>query len=160
MTVIRNALMLAAAAFAASASAVRAEGLSINDVASRLEAAGATAEVDTASADPVIFAESDGFNFALLAYSCEGAEPSCRDFMFSAYFEAGPGFTTEDVNEYNEGAIAGRAYIDGEGDANLEHFFSVSEGEDDLIERNLDIWRMILPDFAAFVGQRSQDAGS
>lgn len=141
-----------AVTFAASTAMAQSVGLTVAEVGEKLEAAGLSIEVVSQSDGGVIYAESQGFNFALLAFSCQGAEVRCRDFMFSAFFETDGKVSKEAINEFNQNSLGGRAYIDAQGDANLEHLFTVYDGNDDLVEYNLDIWQSILPDFAGFIG--------
>jgi len=143
----------------ASQTTVTTFGLTVEEVAAKVEAAGLTVDIDT-TGDGAIFGETLGFNFALLAFDCDGSSNRCRDFVFNAYFETDSKITEKALNDYNANAIAGRAYIDTEGDATLEHFFSVHDANDDLVERNLEIWQSILPDFAAFIGAYGDSAGS
>ena len=133
-------------------STASAQGMTVAQVGAKLEESGLSVEISGEGEGGAIYSETQGFNFALIAFNCETSQQRCRDYLFSAYFETDGKLPASAANDYNENSLAGRAYIDSEGDATLEHFFSVDDGDDDLVEHNLGIWQSILPDLAAFIG--------
>lgn len=133
-----------------SASAL-SDGMTIEKVASVLRSNGLTVDVSQDGVgDPVIYSEIAGFNFALFGFNC--ASDGCNEFLFSSYFDTDKKVPLDAINAFNEKTVAGRAFLDGDGDPNLEHLFTVSDGGDsDLIERNLAIWEAVLVDFAEHI---------
>ena len=139
-----------AVGLAVAATAPEATGMSISKVADVMRENGFAVELSADGAgDPVIYSETDGLNFALFGFNCSGADALCNEFLFSTYFDLDKTPSFEAINEFNEKALASRAFIDDDGDANLEHLFSVTcSGDTEQIERNLAIWESVIIDFA------------
>lgn len=145
--------VLSAAVWAALAGSAFAQGgaagMTLEEVAAVFKENGFAAEVD----DTVIYSSTNGFNFALSAYNCTGAETRCNEFLFGASFEPPAAVELLAINKFNESTLAGRAFLDPFGEPNLEHLFTVSNGDDaELVERNLAIWDSILLEFAKQIG--------
>ena len=139
-----------AVGLAAAASTADASGMSISKVADVMRENGFTVELNTDGAgDPVIYSETEGLNFALFGFNCSGTDALCNEFLFSTYFDLETAPSLQAINAFNEKALAGRAFLDDDGDANLEHLFSVTcSGDTEQIERNLAIWESVITDFA------------
>lgn len=135
----------------AGAEAAVGEGMTIEKVAGVLRANGLSVDVSQDGVgDPVIYSEIAGFNFALFGFNC--TSEGCNEFLFSSYFDTDKKISLDAINAFNEKTVAGRAFLDGDGDPNLEHLFTLSDGDDDdLIERNLAIWEAVLLDFAEHI---------
>jgi len=133
-----------------AASASDAAGMSISKVADVMRENGFAVELGADGAgDPVIYSETAGLNFALFGFNCAGADALCNEFLFSTYFDLDAAPSLKAINSFNEKALAGRAFIDDDGDANLEHLFSITCSEDtEQIERNLAIWESVIIDFS------------
>ncbi len=124
-------------------------GMSVARVAEVMRENGFSVEIgEDGASDPVIYSEAAGLNFALFGFNCAGTTNVCNEFLFSTYFDLENAPNLETINAFNEKALAGRAFIDDEGDANLEHLFTVASDDKDLIERNLAIWEATMLDFA------------
>jgi hypothetical protein len=137
----------AAAALAGTAQAQAASGMTLDEVAAVLKESGFAADVS----DGAIYSATNGFSFALYGYNC-GAEARCNEFLFSASFEAPAKVELATINKFNSETLAGRAYLDGAGEPNVEHLFTVDGGDADLVERNLAIWDSLLMEFATAIG--------
>lgn len=135
------------AAFAGPALAQTSSGMTVEEVAAIFKENGFPAE----TGDEVIYSSTGGFNFALYAYNC-GAEARCNEFLFGASFEAPAKVELSTINAFNGNTLAGRAYLDATGEANLEHLFTVENGDAGLVERNLAIWDSVLLEFAKAIG--------
>ena len=96
----------------------------------------------------MIYSEAAGLNYALFGFNCSGATQVCNEFLFSTFFDVDTAPSLQVINAFNEKALAGRAFLDNEGDPNLEHLFTVADDNQDLIERNLAIWEATMLDFA------------
>jgi hypothetical protein len=139
-----------------AAAAQTSSGMTVDEVAAVFKENGFAADVG----DSVIYSSTGGFNFALYAYNCD-AEKRCNEFLFGASFSAPSKVELSTINQFNGTTLAGRAYLDSAGDPNLEHLFTVENGEDkDLVERNLAIWDSILLEFATKIGYASAPATS
>ena len=147
------AAVLAWCALGGLAAAQTGSGMTMAEIGAVLERSGFPVEISKDGVgEPVIFSETSGLSFGLYQFAC-GSDGRCNEFLFSSVFELEPAMSLEKVNEYNRNAVAGRAFIDQNGEANIEHLFSVSGPEDaDLVERNLVIWGGVLTDFAIFSG--------
>jgi hypothetical protein len=154
---IKRALIAACAIFTIGVTAANAAGVQPVRLAELLEAAGLSAEAETG--EPLISGDSDGLAFTAFGFDCEAAG-ACAEYVFNAYFEIGPDVTIERINDFNDSTVAGRAFIDDQGGANVEHFFVVSSDGEEEITRNAEIWSDVLADFAAFIGFFGDGAGS
>lgn len=148
-----RAIALSAVLWAAFAGAAAAQGpgMTLEEVAAVFKQNGFPAE----TSDQVIYSSTGGFNFALYAYNCSGAETRCCEFLFGASFDAPAKVELSTINGFNAATLAGRGYLDPDGSPNLEHLFTVNGADDDLVERNLAIWDSILLEFATAIGYLS-----
>ncbi|MEO0879275.1 MAG: YbjN domain-containing protein [Pseudomonadota bacterium] len=138
------------AAAGVQTSAAISTGMTIEDVAAVFRNNGLNAEISQDGGEPVIYSEIAGFNFALFGFGC--ASGACNEFLFSSYFDPDKEISLDAINAFNEKTVAGRAFLDEDGDPNVEHLFTVSDGADeDLVERNLAIWESVLIDFAEHI---------
>ena len=96
--------------------------------------------------NPVIQGRMDGFVYFIFFYDCDKRK-ACRDMVLSA------GFETDDVdldliNKWNKGSKFGQAYLDDDGDANLDMAVNLYGG---IYYTNLDDtfdwWRASLSGF-------------
>ena len=138
-------------------SAANAAGVQPSRVAELFEAAGFSAEAE--SGEAVFSGESDGLAFTAFGFDCDSTG-ACAEYLVNAYFEVDAAITIEKINDFNDSTVAGRAFLDDAGGANIEHFFVVSDGAEQDITRNAEIWADILSDFAAFIGYYGDSAGS
>ena len=139
--------------------ASESNGMSIEQVAEVMRSNGLTVEIGADDgADPVIYSEAAGLNFALFGYNCSGVSNACSEFLFSTYFDVEQAPPLEVINAYNERALAGRAFLDDDGDPNLEFLFTVSGSNNELIERNLAIWESAMLDFAEHLDNSGKTA--
>ena len=127
-------------------------GMSIEEVSAIFRDAGLSANVSaTPQGAPVIDSQINGYKFSLFAYECDRAR-RCAEFMFQSVFQLRTSIPVARMNEFNAGAIAGRAYIN-DGNAYIEHFFSVSNASDRAIVRqNIATWREVLESFVNHIG--------
>lgn len=136
---------------AAPVAACAQQGLTLAEVAAELEAAGVSSQID----DNLIVGDTLGFNFTLDGVGCN-TDLRCTDFLFSAYFDTNGAISAKELNDYNAETIAGRSFLDTDGDVAIEHFFVVHDTDDNLVTHNLEIWQFLLPEFSAFIGKKSQ----
>jgi len=141
------------------AGSAAAAGVTEREAAAALEQAGATVEVP-ADAEDLVAGEIDGYAFVLTGFDCD-PDGRCADYVFNAYFDVAGTVTLQDVNAFNEAAIAGRAYLEEGGAVDIEHMFTLSEPDADLIARNLEVWRALLAEFDLYLQSlgRGADAG-
>ena len=118
-------------------------------VAAAMAEAGAEAAVSEQDAG-IVLGAADGYSFVVMGFVCD-ADAACSEYVFSAYFGVPFQLPLSRINDFNAAAIAGRAYIDGDGDANIEHMFSVGADDAAGVARNLAIWRELLIDFDTFL---------
>ena len=133
-----------------STAAAQSDGMPMSKVADVMRGQGFDVQFgENGSGEPVIYSEAAGLNFALFGFNCAGSDAPCNEFLLSTYFDLDTPPPLEAINAFNEKTLAGRAFLDEEGDPNLEHLFSVTSADDTaLIERNLEIWESVMVDFA------------
>ena len=151
-----GALGLVAGAMALTSTPAAADNMSADDLADALRAEGLSPSVSQEGGQPAVFASVDGFDFALIGFSCT-SDAACAEYVFNAFFDIGADISLNDINDFNEAAVAGRAYIDPQGDANIEHMFSANDGD---VASHLSIWRQLLADFQLYLESAMDQAGS
>jgi len=93
------------------------------EVAAALQAAGYKAQLKPNSlGKPFIESAANGSSFAIDFYNCDDNDKSvgCKTLMFSSWWKAQPWLTVNLANAYNAKLTFGRAYIDKDGDLNIE----------------------------------------
>lgn len=135
---------------AAMAQPVQAQVLADPEVvASFLEDYGLKVTRDTDDeGDPMLSSRIEGIYFDVFFYGCtEGQD--CDSIEFSALFSGGEYVPLSVVNDWNGSNRFARAYIDEDGDPNLE--FDVNLDFEGVGGRNfdntIDVWRAVLSDF-------------
>lgn len=74
--------------------------------------------------NPMIRGEIDGLNYTITFGSCKNGK-DCADMTFWAYWEGG---SLEQANAWNAGKTFGRAYIDEDGDTNVDYIVNLVGG--------------------------------
>lgn len=99
------------------------DGMTGEEIGQMLEGAGLshTLMADKNSGTPVAVGKLGQINFVVRALACEGTPVSCAQLLFFANFDLNRPVSEEDyliVNDFNDSAFDGRAYVVEEGTAN------------------------------------------
>ena len=125
-------------------------GMTIAEVAAIFEAHSFSA---TIKGEYEIAAEAWGYEFVVDGANCSGTE-RCTEFLFTVGFDLPDGFPLEQINVWNARELAGRAYLDEDGDPFLDHIVSVQSGRDTgAFYEGLILWLNALEDFDAFISE-------
>jgi Putative bacterial sensory transduction regulator len=127
-------------------------GVTAPEVANVLQRAGYKAEVSTDKyGDPLIRSASSGVGFSVYFYTCHKT-PRCTGIQFYAGFKK-PGIAETQVSEWNRTTRFGKAYLDKDGDPNLEMDMDVEHGAtSEAIANDLDRWVAVLAAFTKHIG--------
>lgn len=144
-------LMVAASSAAAMAQAVSA---SVPDtIVLALQDLGYKAQLDVDSeGDPKIKSATQGVNYTIFFYGCEDDGTRCEDIILTAGFEMDKGPTMEAMNSWNATKLTGAAFVDDEGDPNIEHFIAGVDGMSRAsFERLIFRWDQAIEEFTDFI---------
>lgn len=98
--------------------------------------------------DPKITGNIDGTKYTLYFNGCSKGE-NCTDIVFRAGW-TGSSATAEDMHSWNKNKRWGKAYLDEEGDPNVEVLVNLEGG---VSRKNLmdsfDWWRLVIKEFSA-----------
>lgn len=155
--IVAAALALAASsATGAQAAAIHEGGMTGPEVAAWLQAAGYRAQLTKdSSGDPLINSASEGVNFKVLFYDCEGAAAAqrCKALQFAAGFDLDKPLTAERMNEWNKSHRYLKAYINADGDPYVEYDVNVNAGRTTAgLDDDFGVWTGILSAFTTFIG--------
>jgi hypothetical protein len=88
-------------------------------VANMVKAMGHTAEISLDDeGDPLVKVKSDDLAYQVVFYQCE--EGACGSLQLRAWWSLDQPAQMSWMNRYNYGKRVGRAYLDGDGDPNIE----------------------------------------
>lgn len=121
---------------------------------SALTGAGYAAKLGTDKVgDPMITSGVGGTTFQIFFYNCTDHR-DCATVQFHAGYDMDKPFSLEQVNEYNRSQRFGRAYLDKEGDPNLEMDVDLDDGgmSAALFIDNIEFWESILNKFEDAIG--------
>ncbi|MEM9168821.1 MAG: YbjN domain-containing protein [Pseudomonadota bacterium] len=153
---VRLAAALVAAALTAASGALAQEEarLSVDDIIAAMGDAGLPVNESQVSSDSAfISSEIGGLVFAVFGFNCAGEPTACTDYMFSSYFVVDEPVSLETINDFNERAVAGRAYVDDDGDANIEVYFAATDASAaSVVSTYFDVWAEVFFDFARTIG--------
>jgi len=97
--------------------------------------------------DPMILSSAAGADFRIYFYGCS-QNKDCSTLLFKAGFDLIMGTTLETVEEWNEGTLYGRAYLDDEDDPWLELGVNMKGGVSrENFEATFGRWESILSSF-------------
>jgi hypothetical protein len=128
-------------------------GITAQEMADRLRAAGFPAEQSTdRDGDPLLKSAYEGTRFSIYFYECDHGS-RCKSIQFAAGWEK-VGTTQQRIAEWNRTKRFGRAYLDRtndpwvEMDVDLEHGATI-----EAVANDIDRWRAVLRDYRKFLGQ-------
>lgn len=148
---IRGMMIAVMAMLSAAPALAQGGGLTIDEAADVLRGEGLSIDIQR-EGDPSIYGALAGTPFDLYAYNCEGEPARCDEFLFSSRFETTAPVSADSVNAFNQMMIAGRALIDSDGAAVIEHFFTVTRANGAaLVSQNLAIFESVLADFEEYL---------
>ena len=100
--------------------------------------------------DPMIEGRIGGKEYAVIFYDCTDNR-ACKAIQFWAWFQA-PSITSADMKEWNQSERFGKAYLDSDGDPNIEWDVNLFGGVTYRnLDDNFDWWRLVLEKFGKFV---------
>jgi hypothetical protein len=147
------ALLLACGgAASARAMALPDGGVTAAEVTAILQQRGypATSSTDQVG-DPLLKSTSKGVNFSVYFYTCNKS-PRCTSIQFYAGFKK-PGISASQIGEWNRTTRFGKAYLDKDGDPNVEMDMDVEHGATtEAIANDLDRWIAVLGAFTKKIG--------
>lgn len=141
------------AAGAASAPVIlHNDGMTGAEVAKWLQDAGYKAELTTdKGGDPMIRSAAGGVNFNIYFYDCE-IKPRCKAIQFSAGFDLKTAMTPAKINEWNKGHRYLKAYLDDEGDPQVDYDVNINAGRTKAgLDDDFAVWTSMIDDFTTFI---------
>jgi len=130
------------------------KGLTRELVASWLKGRGYSAEikVDSISGDTYVATSSNGVNFGVYFYGCDGDD--CPDIQYSAGWTDASAITSDKLDDWNRDHRYVRAYLSKSGAAFGEYDVDVAPGGTwEQLNHSLDRWVQALPEFKTFIGE-------
>lgn len=111
----------------------------------------ATLEADGVG-DPMIKSSVNGTDFAIYFYGCTYNE-ACKSLLFKVGYDLANGIALAEIEDWNEGTLFGRAYLDDEADPWLEMPVNMDGGVSrHNFEDNYDWWDVIVNGFEDHIG--------
>lgn len=109
---------------------------------------GYKARVETDSiGDPMLASSAGGTDFSIYFYGCSD-NVACKSVLFKVGYDLSAGTTLENVNEWNETSLFGRAYLDDDMDPWLEMAVNLDGGVSQAnFEDTYDWWEVIIQQF-------------
>jgi hypothetical protein len=103
--------------------------------------------------DPVIKSSVGGTDFSILFFGCdEQNHDQCKLLLFKVGYDLDEGTTVDNVNEWNESRVVGRAYLDDEMDPWLEMAVNMDGGVSRRnFEDTFDWWEVSIEDFESHI---------
>lgn len=119
---MRSVPVLAALMIGPTLLSAQGAGISASEpqtIVDAISSFGHKARLETDSrGDPMIRARMDGINYAVFFYGCENGS-NCLDIQLMASFDMEAPLTAEFANTYNRDWVAGKLFLDEEGDPSL-----------------------------------------
>jgi len=136
---------------AAWAKDLPAGGLTLEEVASWLQAAGYKAEIQTSDdGTRNIYSATDGVNFHVYTYDCK--EARCGSLQFSVGFSTKGSSNAAAMNDWNRQNRWTRAYADTVNDPWIEYDVDLSPGGSyEILDDQFTIWRQALGRFTKYI---------
>ncbi|MBY6186481.1 YbjN domain-containing protein [Marinobacter hydrocarbonoclasticus] len=96
--------------------------------------------------DPMIIGRINGTKYAVYFYGCDDGR-RCREIQFTAAW-SGSNVSMSEINEWNETTRYGKAYLDSDGDPNIEMTVNLFKGVSrDNLEDTIDWWKVAMETF-------------
>ncbi|MDO8410091.1 MAG: YbjN domain-containing protein [Phenylobacterium sp.] len=148
---IAAGLALSLGATQAQARPLPAGGVTAQEVIEVLQAKGYRAQEDEDGiGDPMIRSATDGVNYNIYFYGCEGAR--CTSIQFTVAFGMNEPMTLDRINAWNREMRFSRAYLDDEMDPVLEMDVDLERGATtEQLESGIDAWAAGVPAFKTFI---------
>jgi len=126
-------------------------GVTAQEVIEVLQAKGYRAQEDEDGVgDPMVRSATDGVNYNIYFYGCEGTR--CTSIQFGSAFDLPEPMTLARVNEWNRDMRFGRAYLDDEMDPILEMDVDLELGATtEQLESVIGTWAAVVPAFKTFI---------
>ncbi|WP_421759793.1 YbjN domain-containing protein [Devosia sp.] len=139
---------------AASAQSIL-DASNVNEIVTIAKSYGPADLVTRDSGDPRISGTIGGLPYQLFFMNCTDGK-ACEDINFYAGFtDTKP--TLDAINDWNRSKRFGKAYLDSELDAVIEYDVNLEHGVTrDNLDAAFSLWSQLVPEYAAFVGYRSQ----
>ena len=146
MTLIRA---LAAATLLASTPVLSADLVDATDPSEIVNLArgfgSASLDVD-GEGDPMIVGRINGTRYVVYFYGCSSGR-NCREIQFNAAWGSN-NVSMSDINGWNESTRYGKAYLDSDGDPNIEFTVNLYRGVSrDNLEDTIDWWKVAMETF-------------
>jgi hypothetical protein len=136
-------------ALAAFAKPLPEGGVTVDEVAAVLRAAGLNAEVGKDDqGDPKIRSLNEGGDFEFYVYFYDCKNDRCSAIQFSEGYDMPNGISCERIDAWNRDWRYGRAFRDKENDPWLQMDVDVLRGSStESIDNNLEVWLTVLREF-------------
>lgn len=145
---VAGALALSLVSMPADARDIPNGGLTLEQIASWLQAAGYKAEIQTEKGKQNIYSASDGWNFHISQYDCKGTV--CGSLQFWVGFDTKGAFSSDRINKWNKENRWVRAYVDDSNDPWIEMDVDLTPGVTyENLNDEFTIWRDALRRFHA-----------
>jgi len=143
---------LALAGGVAEARPIPDKGMTVEEVAAWLRAAGFEPKIEKAAdGEPYVHSSSQGVNFNIDLYDC--AEGRCRALQFVASFDMKEPLPAAKANEWNKKKRYLRAYLDENGDPTFVYDANLAPGGTyEALQDDLDIFVQFLPEVLEHIG--------
>jgi len=154
---MRRHVLVCAALAAATAGSAGAQAIRATDpqgIVALLQSEGYAAKLEkTDKGDPVIRSQSSGSNFSVYFYNCDKGQ-NCATVQFYAGYDTDKKLSLEQINAWNQTNRFGRAYLDDEGDPNLEMDVDLDDGgmSRELFTDNFEFWTSVMAGFEKHIG--------
>lgn len=111
----------------------------------------ATLETDEYG-DPLITGRINGSKYGVYFYNCED-NSNCKTIQFSAAW-AGYDVSLRQMNEWNQSQLYGTAYLDEDGDPNIDLVVNLRYGVSHKnFDDTIDWWVLAMKEFEAYIAQ-------
>jgi hypothetical protein len=154
-----GATLLLIAAAPASARDLPNGGMTAHEIADWLQASGMSATVKpdpTTPGDQIISSSSDGVNWDIYLYACNGTGDArrCGSIQYAAGWSGLSNFDVNKVNDWDRDQRYIRSYRDNKGNAWGEYDVDISPGGTyEMLGKSLSRWREAITGFKKFIGQ-------
>ena len=102
--------------------------------------------------DPLITGRINGSKYGVYFYGCEDGR-DCNDVQFSAAW-AGYDVSMNRINEWNKTKRYGKAYLDDDGDPNIELIVNLKYGVSrDNFDDTIDWWMLTMNEFEKYIAE-------
>lgn len=107
--------------------------------------------------DPLITGRINGSKYGIYFYGCDDNR-DCKDVQFAAAW-AGYDVSMAQINEWNRTKRYGKAYLDSDGDPNVELIVNLKYGVSrDNFDDTIDWWMLTMKEFEQFIDDADGDS--